>query len=84
MGEAAMCTYLVTRHDSVNGAFCGYVRACPSLASAEVLVGWPNKRQGIEDDHGLSFSYRVEIKENLRETTKGDLPADHPPAAFRR
>ena len=76
-----MCTYLVTRHDSVNGAFSGYVRACPSLASAEVLVGWLNKCQGLED-RDLSFSYGVEIKENLRET-KGDLAADHLPAAFR-
>ncbi|HXW22577.1 MAG TPA: MFS transporter, partial [Rhodomicrobium sp.] len=53
------------------------------MASAEAFVGWPNKRQGIEDDHDLSFSYGVEIKENLRET-KGDLPADHLPAASRR
>jgi len=78
-----MCTYQVTSHDSVNGAFCGYVRACPSLASAEVLVGWINKCQGLEDDYGLSFSHGVEIKENLRET-KGDLPADRLPAAFCR
>ena len=83
MGEDIMCAYLVTRHDRLGGAFRGYVRACQSLASAEALVGWLNKRQGIEDDHDLSFSYGVEIKENLRET-KGDLPADRLPAAFCR
>jgi hypothetical protein len=76
-----MCTYLVTRHDRLGGAFRGNVRACQSLASAEAFVGWLNKRQGIEDDHDLGFSCGVEIKEYLRDT-KGDLPADHPPAAF--
>ena len=34
-------------------------------ASAEVLVGWLNKCQGLED-RDLSFSYGVEIKENLK------------------
>jgi hypothetical protein len=83
MGEDIMCTYLVTTRDRLGGAFRDSVRACQSLASAEAFVGWLNKCQGIEDDHDLSFSYGVEIKENFRET-KGDLPADHLPAAFRR
>ncbi len=61
-----MCTYLVTRHDSIDGTFRGYVRACPNLASAEALVGWLNKCQIIEEHNG--FSYGVEIKENLSET----------------
>jgi hypothetical protein len=53
-----------------------------ALLTFQVLVGWLNECQGLEV-RDLSFSLGVEIKENLRET-KGDLPADHPPAAFRR
>jgi hypothetical protein len=34
-----MCTYLVTRHDSSDGAFLGYVGAYPTLASAEAFAG---------------------------------------------
>jgi hypothetical protein len=65
-----MCTYLVTRHDSVDGAFLGYVKAYPTLASAEAFVGWLNKCQVIEESH--SFSYGVEVKGNSSET-KSDL-----------
>ena len=65
-----MSTYLVTRHDSSDGAFLGYVRAYPTLASAVAFVGWLNKCRVIEESH--SFSYGVEVKENLSET-KSDL-----------
>jgi hypothetical protein len=64
-----MCTYLVTRHDSADGAFLGYVGAYPTLASAETFVGWLNKCRVIENH---SFSYGVEVKGNSSET-KSDL-----------
>ena len=65
-----MCTYLVTRHDSADGAFLGYVKAYPTLASAEAFAGCLNKCQIIENH---SFSYGVEVKGNSSET-KSELP----------
>jgi hypothetical protein len=65
-----MCTYLVTRHDSADGAFLGYVGAYPTLASAEAFAGCLNKCRVIEESH--SFSYGVEVKGNSSET-KSDL-----------
>ena len=70
-----MSTYLVTRHDSSDGAFLGYVRAYPTLASAEAFVGWLNKCRFIEANH--SFSYGVEVKENLSETNSDLLLIAH-------
>ena len=66
-----MCTYLVTRHDSADGAFLGYVKAYPTLASAEAFAGCLNKCRVIEESH--SFSYGVEVKGNSSET-KSELP----------
>ena len=69
-----MCTYLVTRHDSADGAFLGYVGAYPTLASAEAFAGWLNKCQVIENH---SFSYGVEVKGNLSQTKSDFLPMSH-------
>ena len=76
-GRYVMCAYLVTRHDRVNGAFRGYVRACTSLASAEALVGWLNKCQVLAELYGLNFSYGVEVKENLSESRNDLLVTSH-------
>jgi hypothetical protein len=65
-----MCTYLVTRHDSVDGAFLGYVKAYPTLTSAEAFVGCLNNCQIL--DESRSFHYGVEVRENLSQT-KSDL-----------
>ena len=61
--QGVMCTYLVTRH-SADGAFLGYVRACPSFASAEVFVGWLNLCRAIAGD---AYSYGVEVSEQFGE-----------------
>ncbi len=65
-----MCSYLVTRHDSLDGTFLGYVRAYPTLASAEAFLGCLNNCQ-ILDESG-SFHYGVEVRANLSQT-KSDL-----------
>ena len=65
-----MYSYLVTRHDSLDGTFLGYVRAYPTLASAEAFLECLNNCQ-ILDESG-SFHYGVEIRANLSQT-KSDL-----------
>ncbi len=65
-----MCNYLVTRHDSVDGAFLGYVKAYPTLASAEAFLGCLNNCQIL--DEGCSFYYGIEVRDNLSQT-KSDL-----------
>ena len=76
-GRYVMCAYLVTRHDRVDGAFLGYVRAFTSLASAEAFVGWLNKCQILAELYGLSFSYGVEVKEHLSESRNDMLVTSH-------
>lgn len=74
-GKYVMCTYLVTRHDSSDGAFLGYVGAYPNLASAEAFLGCLNNCQIL--DEGRGFYYGVEVKENLSETKSDVLLISH-------
>jgi hypothetical protein len=74
-GKYVMCTYLVTRHDSSDGAFLGYVGAYPTLASAEAFAGRLNKCQVVEASH--AFCYGVEVEETLSETKSDALLISH-------
>jgi hypothetical protein len=69
-GKNVMCNYLVTRHDSVDGAFLGYVKAYPTLASAEAFLGCLNSCQIL--DEGPGFYYGIEVRDNLGQA-KSDL-----------
>ena len=70
-----MCNYLVTRHDSVDGAFLGYVKAYPTLASAEAFLGCLNNCQIL--DEGPGFYYGIEVRENPSQTKSDFLLMPH-------
>ena len=70
-----MCNYLVTRYDSLDGAFLGYVKAYPTLASAEAFLGCLNNCQIL--DESCSFHYGVEVRENVSQTKSDWLLISH-------